>query len=68
MFPVEKRFLRRFRTEGNPYYEMVQRILDEHEREVVSACQEYLAKYEREGKPRFAVDLDALISLLERGC
>ena len=39
MFPVERRYLRRFRTEGNPYYETIARILGEHEREIVFACQ-----------------------------
>ena len=67
MFPDERRFLRRFRTEGNPYYETVQRILDAHEKEIVSACQSYLERYELDGRPRFAVDLDRIIKMLERG-
>ena len=34
MFPIEKRFQRRFRTEGNPYYETIQRILDANSRRI----------------------------------
>lgn len=67
MFPVEKRLLRRFRTEGNPYYEIIERIVDEHEREIVADCQRYLAAYERDGRPRYAVDLDRMIALLDGG-
>ena len=66
MFPVEKRFLRRFRTEGNPYYEKVQAILNENTALIVDACQAYLDRYEREGRPRYAVDIDRIIALLEK--
>lgn len=65
MFPVERRFLRRFRTEGNPYYETIEKIVDEHEREIVIACQRYLTLYERDGRPRYAVDLDRMVALLD---
>lgn len=67
MFPIERRFLRRFRTKGNPYYETLQRILDEHESQIVRACQDYLDRYERDGRPRFAVDLDRIVAMLEAG-
>lgn len=66
MFPIEKRFQRRFRTEGNLYYQMILSIIDEHEQEIVAACQDYLERYERDGRPRFAVDIDRLIGLLEQ--
>ena len=66
MFPIEKRFQRRFRTEGNPYYETVQRIVDENSAEIVKSCQRYLENYERHGRPRYAVDIDRIIALLEK--
>lgn len=65
MFPVEKRFVRRFRTEGNSYYETIMSILNKNEREIVTACQQYLSAYEREGKPRYAVDIDRMIALID---
>ena len=64
MFPVSKSSLRRFRTEGNPYYEMLRAHIDMHTRDIVSACQAYLEKYEAEGRPRFAVDIDWAIELM----
>ena len=66
MFPIEKRFQRRFRTEGNPYYETVQRIVDENSAEIVKSCQRYLENYERHARPRYAVDIDRIIALLEQ--
>ena len=65
MLPVECRFLRRFRTEGNPYCETIQRILDSHEKETVASCQAYLDDYRGKGRPRYAVDLDRIIGMLE---
>ena len=65
MFPVEKRFQRRFRAEGNAYYQTEQRILDENSKQIVSDCQHYLDKYERLGRPKYAVDIDRLIKLLD---
>ena len=34
-----------------------------HTRDIVSSCQAYLEKYEAEGHPRFAVDIDRAIEL-----
>lgn len=66
MFPIEKRFQQRFRIDGNAYYETIQRILDTHEKSIVAACQRYLDEYEKTGRPRYAVDIDRLINLLEQ--
>ena len=65
MFPAPKRSLRRFRTEGNPYYEMLRAHIDAHTRDIVRACQAYLEKYEAEGRPRFAVDIDQAAKLMD---
>lgn len=64
MFPISRRFVRRFRTAGNPYYESIQRIIDRNARAIVTRCQAYLDHYEREGRPRFAVDIDRVIERL----
>ncbi len=65
MFPVTRDRVRRFRTEGNQYYEKLLSILAKGERQIVKDCQEYLNRYESEGRPRYAVDLDRAISLME---
>lgn len=65
MFPITKSYQRRFRTEGSAYYETLQRIIDGNIKRIVSECQAYLDRYEREGRPRFAVDIDRIVGLLE---
>lgn len=65
MFPITKAYQRRFRTEGSAYYETLQRIIDSNTKRIVSECQAYLDRYEREGRPRFAVDIDRIVGLLE---
>ena len=64
MFPIVKSCKRRFRTEGNEYYETIQRILSKNTKEIVRSCQNYLEQYEKTGKPKYAVDLDKIIQLL----
>lgn len=65
MFPITKAYQRRFRTEGSAYYETLQRIIDGNTKRIVSEYQVYLDRYEREGRPRFAVDIDRIVELLE---
>ena len=57
--------VKRFRTEGNLYYEKLLSILMRNERQIVKECQEYLNRYEGEGRPPYAVDLDRAINLME---
>ena len=64
MFPISKIYQRRFRTEGSPYYEMLQRIIDSNAKRIVGECQAYLDRYEQQGKPCYAVDIDRIIKLL----
>lgn len=47
------------------YYETLQHIIDGNTKRIVSECQAYLDRYEREGRPRFAVDIDRSVGLLE---
>lgn len=68
MFPVQKRFQRRFRTEGSRYYETLQRTIDTNTKKIVTDCQAYLDDYEKNGKPKYAVDIDRILKILdERG-
>lgn len=63
--PHNQAYQRRFRTEGSAYYETLQRIIDVNTKRIVSECQAYLDRYEHEGRPRFAVDIDRIVVLLE---
>lgn len=45
--------------------ETLQCIIDGNTKRIVSECQAYLDRYEREGRPGFAVDIDRIVGLLE---
>lgn len=64
MFPVSKRDLLRYRTEGNEFASMLQRIIDENTKRIVTECQQYLDHYALGEHPQYATDLDLLLSLL----
>lgn len=64
MFPVQKRFQRKFRTEGSRYYEKLQQTIDANAKKIVADCQAYLNDYEKNGKPRYAVDIDRILEIL----
>jgi hypothetical protein len=66
MFPIEKKYQQKFRTKGSKYYEKLQSILDVNTKQIVNECQNYLNRYEAEGKPKYAVDIDRIIELMEK--
>ena len=55
-----------FPLEGNEYYRIIQGAIDSHTKDIVGACQRYLDRYETCGRPRFAVDIDRIIELLDQ--
>lgn len=66
MFPVDRTKVLRFRTEGNVYYTLIKAILDKHEKEIVAACQNYLAEYEKGNRPRYCTDIDKLLEIVTK--
>ena len=65
MFPIQKRFQRKFRTEGSRYYETLQNTIDANTKRIVDECQAYLDRCEAQGRPMYAVDIDRIIDILE---
>jgi hypothetical protein len=64
MFPISKKFYKRFRIDGNSYYEKLDAIISRNIKQIVNGCQTYLDNYEHSGCPRYAPDLDMLIKKL----
>lgn len=60
MFPVDRTKVLKFNTDSR-YYSMIKSILDGSEKEIISACQEYLNEYENGVRPKFCTDIDLLI-------
>ncbi|MCD8108570.1 MAG: hypothetical protein LUE14_00470 [Clostridiales bacterium] len=51
MFPVSKKYLRRYRTEGNDFAILIQDIIDRNAKQIITACQDYLTAYEGGERP-----------------
>ena len=67
MFPVDKRFYEKYRTEDNVTAALVKAMVTDKQNElrIVKECQEYLKRYEGGDKPKYSTDLDRLISILD---
>ncbi|MDD5860399.1 MAG: hypothetical protein PUC99_08700 [Eubacteriales bacterium] len=65
MFPVTKKYLIRYRIEGNAFAMTVQSVIDKHESQIIKECQQYLDAYESGCRIPFSTDLDLLISILD---
>lgn len=64
MFPIDNKFLEKFRIDNDPYYQMVLNIIDRNEKEIVDKCQAYLSEYEKGNRPKFAPNINKIIEVL----
>ena len=64
MFPVSKKFLVRYRTEGNAFATMIKTIIDKNAKQIITECQKYLDEYADGNRPAYSTDLDFLIERL----
>lgn len=65
MFPVTKKYLIRYRTEGNVFATTIQNVIDKNEKRIVTECQKYLNDYSNGRRLPFSTDIDLLISILD---
>ena len=65
MFPVEKKYLNKYRTEGNKFAVLIQDIIDKNSKQIISECQTYLFEYEKGIKSEYSTDIDLLLSILK---
>lgn len=68
MFPVEKRFYVRYRTEGNIAAKLCLAFIDKNESKIVENCQAYLSRYEIGIRPNFSTSIDLLLEELDKLC
>ena len=66
MFPIQKRYQVMYRTEGNQFAQMLQKIIDKNASTIVHDCQNYLDRYAEGKRPLYSTDLDLLIELLHQ--
>lgn len=65
IFPVSRRYLIRYRTDGNIFEEMIKSVIEKNQKEIVCSCQNYLDAYAAGDHPKFSTDIDLLISILD---
>ena len=65
MFPVTKKYLVRYRTEGNVFATTIQTVIDKNEKRIVTECQKYLDDYSKGHRLPFSTDIDLLLSILD---
>ena len=61
---MDKRYVQKYRIENNTYLLQVKSILDKNEKQIISACQEYLKKYEQGLGHFMTPDIDGILSWL----
>jgi hypothetical protein len=65
MFPISKKYLVRYRTEGNAFAELIKNIIDKNSKKIITECQEYLDSYEQGIRPKYSTNIEYLLSVLE---
>ena len=65
MFPILPQYQERFHVTEGSTYALYQSIIDKNSAKIVSECQAYLDAYTENGKPSYAVDIDAVLRRLE---
>ncbi len=66
MFPVSKKYLVRYRTDGNIFATLIKNIIDKNSKQIVAECQRYLDLYSKGIKPQYSTDIDYLIEQLNK--
>lgn len=64
MFPIKREYLRKFYTDKDPYYQMLEAHIDKNVKTIISEAQAYLDEYEKGNKPDFCTDIDGIIKAL----
>ena len=65
IFPITKKYIDKFVIFPNTHMELVKRIIEQNEKEIVDACQKYLNEYELGLKSSLTPDIDNILLWLE---
>ena len=61
IFPIDNKYLQKYRIKNNTYLLQIKSILDKNEKEIINECQEYLAKYEQGLGNFMTPDIDGIL-------
>lgn len=65
LFPITKQYIDKFVVFPGSHMELVKTIIDQHEKEIVDECQNYLKNYELGLKSSLTPDIDNILSWLD---
>ncbi|MGN1157481.1 MAG: hypothetical protein ACI4TK_14995 [Agathobacter sp.] len=65
LFPINKKYIRSYLYKDDPYLCLVKTKIDENEKIIINACQEYLDAYANGDVNAYTPDIDAIINLLQ---
>lgn len=61
---INRSIVCRYRTDGNPSAQLIKKIIDLNEKQIIAQCQKYLNRYENGNRPSFSTNIDLLLSLI----
>ncbi len=64
MFPITDKYIQKYNIEQDCYWQLISKIIDERESEIVQACQDYLSEYEKGNKHSMTPNIDGILSWL----
>ena len=59
-------YIQKYRIENNDYMQQVKSILDKNEKDIITACQNYLYECEQGKKNPMTPDIDGIMSWLQK--
>lgn len=64
LFPIETKYIEKYRINGN-FYDTIINILNNKEKQIISAIQEYLKQCESGNRHQMTPDIDGILRVLE---
>lgn len=64
LFPIDSKYIQKYRIENNTYMKQVKSILDKNEKDIIMACQSYLHECEQGKMNLMTPDIDGILSWL----
>lgn len=64
MFPLRKKYLQKYNTDNDPFFKLIQGIVEKNRNEIIAGAQAYLTKYEAGERTSYCVDIDKICSAI----
>ena len=65
MMPMAKKYIVRYRTENDEFATIVQSVVNQNEKRIITECQKYLDDYSNGYRPLYSTDIDLLLTILK---